>query len=406
MTPSLIERLRTGNRPLVLSGAGIVGTQVLELCRLAGIRIDGVCDGSAKLADSQFHGHRVIPTARLRQLFPAARVLITVAAIKDVVEVLREQGLTDWIAAGPLLEQTGPDPADVPADELRLAIETCIACHAAYLHPERAFLRSVDLIITERCSLRCRDCANLMQYYPRPHDVDLALLLRSIDALTTVVDEVMELRIIGGDAFMNKRWPRVVAHATANPRIRRVVVYTNGAIVPTAAQAALLADPKVLVLVTDYGSLSRNIGRLQAYCLDHGIAHRCLHVDTWLDCAALEHHGRDAAGNADVFATCCAKNMLSLSDGRLFRCPFAANADRLQAIPDNTGDFVDILSHLDAGESVATIRDRIMAYVRRREPLATCDYCNGRPLAGREVPPAVQVAAPLPYARPSPLPQP
>lgn len=399
MNGDVLERLRQNQAPLVVSGAGIVGAAVVERCRRHGIRVDGICDGSIKTAGTDFLGHTVVHTPKLAEHFPTdTRVLVTVAAIADVVRVLEAQGFDNWIAAGPWLATEAVDAA-TNTDALALAVDTCIACHAAFLHPERAFLRSVDLIITERCSLRCKDCANLMQYYPRPANVDLDLLLRSIDALCATVDDIMELRIIGGDAWMNRQWPQVVAHAIDKPQITRVVIYTNGAIVPDPAEAPLLAHAKVSVVATDYGPLSRNMGRLRSYLADNGIVHRILHVDSWLDCARLEKHDRNAAANAEMFQDCCAKNMLSLSDGKLFRCPFAANADRLGAVADNTGDYVDIVGALAAGDAVAEVRHRIMAYVRRQTALTTCDYCNGRPLSGDEVAPAVQANAPLPYVR-------
>ena len=208
----------------------------------------------------------------------------------------------------------------------------------------------------------------------------------------------MELRIIGGDALMNKQWPQIVERALDEDRIKRVVIYTNGAIVPGAEQAVLLRHAKVLMIVTDYGPLSRKLGELRAFLAEHGIAHRILQVDSWLDCASLDKHDRSAQDNALVYQTCCARNMASLSDGRLFRCPFAANADRLGAVPDNAGDYVDLLG----GADIVATRRELKAYLGRATPLATCDYCNGRPLSGKEVPPAVQIEAPRTYARATP----
>lgn len=88
--------------------------------------------------------------------------------------------------------------------------------------------------------------------------------------------------------------------------------------------------------------------------------------------------------------------MLSLSDGKLFRCPFAANADRLAAVPDIPGDYVDLLSRKHATDDNA-LRREITDYVLNKDYLEICDYCKGRPLSGDEVTPAVQTAKPLAY---------
>lgn len=48
---------------------------------------------------------------------------------------------------------------------------------------DAVILNSIDFIVTERCSLRCRDCSNLMQYYKNPVDEDMQL---QFEALGTV----------------------------------------------------------------------------------------------------------------------------------------------------------------------------------------------------------------------------
>ena len=398
MKNEFIDRLRHSTKPLILSGAGVVGEAVLDFCRERGFPVAGVCDGSVKVAGSDFHGYRVIPTSRLKECFADALVLISVAAIKDVVDLLLAQGLNDWIAAGPLLEGLDTQQEAPEVDAKKFAIESCIDCHRGYLEPEKLFLRSVDVIITERCSLKCQDCSNLAQYYARPQNVPPALIDRSLDALCSLADEIMEMRVIGGDAFMNKDWPRVVSRLAGETGVKRVVIYTNGTIVPRDDYAPLLAHPKVLTVVTDYGRLSRNLASLRSYFERHKIAHRILTVDSWLDCAAIGRHARTTEENQRLYRECCAKNMLTLSDGKLFRCPFAANADRLAAVPDFPEDRVDILVGDDNDR-----RRRIKNYVLRNAPLNTCDYCNGRPLSGNEVEPAAQAAKPLlyvSYARP------
>ena len=62
----------------------------------------------------------------------------------------------------------------------------------------------VDVQITEKCSLKCKDCSNLMQYYQKPVDAEQGILFDSMDRLMSIVDYVNELRILGGDPFMNK----------------------------------------------------------------------------------------------------------------------------------------------------------------------------------------------------------
>ena len=48
-------------------------------------------------------------------------------------------------------------------------------------------------MITEKCSMKCKDCSNLMQYYENPINSDLNLLLKSIDKVMNSVTNFLNL---------------------------------------------------------------------------------------------------------------------------------------------------------------------------------------------------------------------
>lgn len=395
----IIVEIKKKRLPVIICGAGVVGKALLDLCEEAGIDVECFCDSSRKVAGSGFCGKEVIYTPDLRKRYDDALFLISVAAIKDVVDLLREMGFKNWYAGGPLLKRldVSQDRPDGSLDYAKFAIENCILCHDGYLNPNRLFLRSIDLIITERCSLRCKDCSNLMQYYENPKNCDTGMLLKSIDAFCKVVDEVMDFRVIGGDAFMNKEWPVIVERLTLEPRAKRVVLYTNGTIVPNKKYISQLKHNKTLVIITDYGVLSKKMPELRAMLEKNRIAHHVLTVTEWLDCSAIMDHHRTVAQNREVFRLCCARNMATLSDGKLFRCPYSANAVRLSAVPDNKGDYVDLFGEPLDDANIRATRNKVRDYLLNKDYLETCGYCNGRPLSGAEVPPAVQIAEPLRY---------
>ena len=39
-------------------------------------------------------------------------------------------------------------------------------------------LKTIDIQVTERCSLKCKDCSNLMQYYERPQNSEINVLFK------------------------------------------------------------------------------------------------------------------------------------------------------------------------------------------------------------------------------------
>jgi hypothetical protein len=162
-----------------------------------------------------------------------------------------------------------------------------------------------------------------------------------------------------------------------------------------------LQHPKVLVIASDYGGLSRKLDSLKRLLREWKIAYHVLEVESWLDCASITAHHRTEAENEAIFFTCCAKNMLTLSQGRLFRCPYAANAARLRAVPDWPDDYVDIMAEVgnasEVNKNLSVVRRWLMDYLVRKIFLKTCDFCNGRPLSGPTIEPAVQADEPLAY---------
>lgn len=395
----IINEIKNNRRPVIICGAGIVGKTLLSLCKNEGIAVECFCDSSQKVAQSDFCGLEVIYTRDLKTKYKDAMFIISVAAIKDVVDLLHSLGFSNWYAGGLLLKDfdVSQSQLNVSIDYTKFAIENCILCHDGYLNPDKLFFRSIDLIITERCSLRCRDCSNLMQYYEMPRDCDTDMLLKSIDAFCTVIDEVMDFRVIGGDAFMNKEWPVIVKRLTEEPKAKRVVLYTNGTIVPNEKYISYLKNDKVLIIITDYGVLSKKLGELKHVLEKNKIAYYVLKVTEWLDCSAITPHNRTHDQNREIFRICCAKNMATLSDGKLFRCPYSANAGRLSAVPDNKNDYVDILQEPLDATGIRETKNKVRNYILHKDYLETCDYCNGRPLSGHEVQPAIQADKPVAY---------
>ena len=61
----------------------------------------------------------------------------------------------------------------------------------------------LDLVITECCSLKCRDCSNLMQYYQKPENLKTESIIQDLTNLLQCV-RVGELNILGGETFVNQ----------------------------------------------------------------------------------------------------------------------------------------------------------------------------------------------------------
>ena len=398
---AIIEEIKNKQLPVVICGAGIIGETLLSILTNEGVEVACFSDNSIKTANTRFCNKDVIYTPDLKSKFEDAILIISAVAIKDVVDLVTNLGFSDWYAGGLFLKDLDVswNHENPEIDYNKFATDNCILCHDAYLNPDRLFFRSIDLIITERCSLKCKDCSNLMQYYEKPINCDTDMLRKEIDAYCSVIDEVMDFRVIGGEAFMNKDWPIIVKRLIREPKAKRVVLYANGTIVPKEDELSLLKNEKVLVIITDYGELSKRLDEMIHVFEEKKIVYHILKIEEWLDCSKIEKHDRSNDEKKEVYRVCCAKNMITMSDGKLYRCPFAANASRLKAVPDEKSDYVDLFQNLIDGVSVAITKDKVRNYILHKECLTICDYCKGRPLSGIEVQPAIQTEKSLVYKK-------
>lgn len=385
---------------MLIFGAGVIGEVTLHACRKAGIPVECFVDDRI---EDELLGVQIIRTDELNESYlPETGFYLTSPNIADMIAPLKRLGYENWKSCGEVLQ--GFDIAGIEfkaingsgqgsryaPEHVKFLIRTCLHHHENYTHPERLTVQSVDLMITERCSMKCRDCSNLMQYYEHPENGDLAEMLAMIDGLCAGMDEIYEFRVIGGEPFMHKELHTVVAHACAHPKVQRVSIFTNATILPREHQWQAFQHPKVRFFITDYDALSRNRDGLLAALDQKGIPYVSEKANGWTDCAALGKHNRSRQENEKIFSQCCAKNLATLADGKLYRCPFAANAAKLAAVPDYTDDYLVVA---DVG------REEISSFLRDKTYIETCDHCNGRSYGDKVIAPAIQTKQPLVYKK-------
>lgn len=372
---------------MIIFGAATIGEATLHACRAKGVPVECFVDHRIT---GPVLGTDVLTLQDAVMSYPHASYYLTSPNIEDMVKPL--QGI-EWHSCGDVLQGFDVSQYEFKlytTEHVKYLIRTALHHHANYLAPERLTVQSVDLMITEKCSMKCRDCSNLMQYYEHPENADMAVMLAMIDGLCDKMDEIYEVRVIGGEPFIHKEIHLVVEALTAQEKIKKVSIFTNATIVPREHQWATFQHEKVRLFITDYDALSRNIKPLTAELENRKIAYVSEKANGWTDCSSLNHHKRTVLENERLFQQCCAKNLATIADGKLYRCPFAANAAKLQAVPDYKEDYLVVA---DAS------RDQISSYLRSKRYLDTCDHCNGRNYGDKVITPALQTKVPLKYVR-------
>ena len=103
-------------------------------------------------------------------------IIVTVLDIHDIIPVLNEKFADiDWIAVGSELNSQAPKNNKTGDTDnfVEYTLKAVEICHKNYLTNNKKFLHSVDIVIAEKCSLNCKDCSNLMQYYKNAQNINM-----------------------------------------------------------------------------------------------------------------------------------------------------------------------------------------------------------------------------------------
>ncbi len=401
--------------PVFIFGADIVGKILAELLKSYGMVINAFIDNNKNKCGMEVGEIPIKHASELSKENTDSIILIASTYIADIIVQLEDMGFFNWLPIYNILEdKKNTNLEKFLVGDLRFnhsggqftkdfdsfVLSNMINSQKKYLDPEKLFIRSIDLILTEKCSLKCKDCSNLMQYYEKPVNISLEELYQDLDDLCVVVDEINEIRIIGGDPFIHKEFDKVVKRAVSYKQINKVVIYTNGTICPPEERIAQMVDMKTFVFITTYGKLSRNADKLGSMLEKHGIPFNIQDAYGWTDCGEIKLHNRSDNQLKEVFKFCCAKHFTTLTDGKIFRCPFAANIERLNAMPETPNSYISISGISQQSATIIQQKKRDLShYLRNITYIPACNFCNGRTYGDPEIQPGVQTKHRIEYRK-------
>ncbi len=369
-----IDDLQKLDKPIIIFAIPDEAEAVLNACKENKILVSAFCDNEARKADTFFCGLKVIHSSSLKKKFPQAKIIIAYHNIDDCAHQIKEMGYNEIYSSLQLIENYKLDNYKhlIPQSYMKAKISVSKASHSFYFDKNKTFLRSLDIVITTKCSMSCESCANLMQFYSSAQNTD-DKIVDALEILENNVDYIGEYRIIGGEPLMNRNWDEITCKI-ASKKKRNIFIYTNGTIAPKEDKLKKIAGKNINFYITDYGKLSQNVNNLEESLKRHGITYQRELAHNWVDCSNIRKHYRNTERLKQVFKECCAKKLFTLLSGKLFTCPFIANAATLKAIPDNKADYVDLFSDSES------LKNKIKKLVNMNFFFPACDFCDGRPI--------------------------
>ena len=253
----------------------------------------------------------------------------------------------------------------------------------------------LDVVITECCTLRCRDCSNLMQYYHRPENLDEEEVISGLRRLLKSV-RVSQLKILGGEPFVcQAKLIRILEYLRdeAGGRIDEIDIITNGTIVPSEECIRSMKDtPKLKVIFSNYGDLSSRLEEFTDICRREGIVFDVVNDEYWWDFGDLSLRDEKERKTQHRYDGCYSRRLCTtLYRGKLFICPRQAHAINLGIIPDDASEALDIMA--SEYEDASRLHDAVYGLTDRKKRISACRHCGCD--SGIKVSRAIQAERPL-----------
>lgn len=273
-----------------------------------------------------------------------------------------------------------------------------IAKHQQFQESDKLFCSRIDFMITERCSLNCQDCLNLMQYYKNPQNYCIESMKNDIDTIANIFDTIFELRILGGEPFVNKEIYNICEYASKKNNIENIVIFTNATIMPDEQELKRISNKNCYFYISDYGVKNQKIDQIKEL-LDRN-RYSCYIEDfskaKWIRHSSFRNNGIRKEEMNILFEKCGGRKCPTVSNGKLFVCEYLANAFNLNAIPDSQFNYVE----LNVEEEREWLRNRCGEYLYGEKALPGCSFCSRLQQKENDyVKPAIQIKNKLGYKR-------
>lgn len=264
-------------------------------------------------------------------------------------------------------------------------------------------LDRTELLITHRCTLKCKLCGNYSPLYVPAPEWSFEQLADYLDLYFEVVDKVQKLTLSGGEPLMHPQLEILITYLQKyRNRIGLLELITNGTLVPKAVLLdAMQAFGNVKVIIDNYGpQLSTQVSQAESAFASHCIFYETrkyfgkdAYYSGWLDMTDLADKHRTPADDAAVYASCIFSQHFQrciIADGRIYICAVGRRLNELGVLKTNH-------DYLDLTDDKLTIRDKqkILQSFFERDSFESCHYCNGFCMDRPRYVPAEQLEKPL-----------
>jgi organic radical activating enzyme len=244
-------------------------------------------------------------------------------------------------------------------------------------YENKVHIFQTDVLVTERCTLACSHCNMFMPHFTSPNHRTLDILKSDIDLFFNKVDYVSVFHLVGGEPFLNPNIEDVIRHVVSNytSKIDKLIITTNGTILPKQSTLDLLKSSDVILSISDYTDKLENIKTKVLKVIEtfksQNINHYVRTEIEWYDFGDLRIKKNLPTDELIKHFDSCTAPFRGLNDGKFYYCHLNTSAVRTNIFPLNDNDYVslDDVSPEDLIKFDLGYTD--LGYI------TFCDNCNG-----------------------------
>jgi len=234
-----------------------------------------------------------------------------------------------------------------------------------------------DCVISTRCTLHCKECSNLMQYYGKhlknSYDVAVKDLKADMIKLLQAVDYIQIMVIIGGEPFLHKHLDDILEFLIDKEKIGHVQIITNGTTMPEKNVINICGkSKKITVLISDYGTVSNKREKLVSTLQENNVRFTVLRPGYWRIDGGIDSRNRSQQELIRTFRSCRIGNCRSLLNGEMHLCPRSSAGTDLGIIPRRESDYVSVRKE----DNIKNIRRNLTELLKKHDYILACNYCD------------------------------
>lgn len=392
--------LKETTKEIIIFGTGKMSEYLYESCKKNNLVLTAFCDNNSEKWNQENNGIPIFSLDTIKKKYRNALFLVSPwdeEPQKNIISQLQQNGYDEFYTIHYCIDNMKQLIISDPPEKLALynyRMKQNKVANAPLLH-----IDTIDFVITEKCSLNCRDCGNFMPYYENPITYEKEDLFQSIDRLDYLFDSIGILRILGGEPLLHPDLFEIIAYAQSKKTIAYVAIITNCTIVPKQSDLSNfnLDFDRFTVSGSNYGSLSIKYAEVEKFFQEAGIIFSGSLIDIWDTPSKFQYLGESEDVLQQRYSACVASECVVLMNQKLFHCPILAASHHLKSLPKTELEFIDMMNDNKTKEE---LKSDIKQYLYGTTHLKICNWCVD--ILAREehrIKPAIQIKGKMLYKK-------